>query len=120
ERGDESFSDHCKRDAEESLFLCIGFNFSLDAALRIQEQRNDAFFGLQILDVICENRVQVAYAVLPGERKIRPVVLIEQGDRLARKTILSLPVAKNRRQSTAEPFANVCTRGAMHLEQWRL
>ena len=111
---DQPLANHRVRNAEEPVHERIRLDLRENVALRIQQQRNGAAACGQVLDVVRQNRVQVAHPVGPSEGEMRAVVLVDQRHRLPRIVKLGGRVAKVIRQGAAEPNAHLRARGKVH------
>src|SRR6266446_4734755 len=115
---DQPLANHGVRHAKEFVRKGVRFDFRKNVPLRIQQQRNVALSRGKILDVVRQNRVQVAHSVGPGESEIGAVVLVDQRDALARMAILSRRVTKIIGQGASEPHAHPGARTQVRRGQW--
>src|SRR5215472_15961136 len=91
---DELLANHGVRDAKVLVCKRVGFQFGEDVTLRIEEQGNGPLSWGEILDVVRQNRIEVAHAVRPSEGKVRTVVFVEKRDALIREPVFGCRIAK--------------------------
>ena len=107
ENFDEALANHGIGDTQEPVGKRVRLDLRENVALRIQEQGNDAMAGLEVLDVVGQDGVQVTHAVGSGEGEIGAVILVNQRHGVSRGAILGSRIAKVIRQGAAEPNAHL-------------
>lgn len=115
----EFFADHRVRDDEELVGEGLRLDFGEDAALGIEEERDVALTGLEILDVVGEDGVEVAGAVGAGEGEIGEIVSVDERDGFFGDGVFAEPVAEVVGECASEPYADVCAGGFVGRRQRR-
>src|SRR5260370_17807072 len=91
ERLDEGLADHRVRDAEQTVSQAIGFNFSQNVALRIQQKGYRPVRRRKIFYVVGENRIQIADALGTKEGEIAAAILVYPPPGPCLKPLFQLP-----------------------------
>src|SRR5215469_3441199 len=115
ERGNQPLANHGVRDAKQFLRAGVGFDFRLDMPLRVEKERDIGMIFGEVFDVVGQDRVQVAYAIGPGEPKISLVVLVDERYGFAERAVFRLPIHEAVGQVAAEPHAHLGAAGAVRF-----
>src|SRR5262249_1257810 len=85
QRLSKAFANHAERDAKPFVLLRVRFNFREDMTLGIQQEGYDAVSRSQILDVVRENRVEIAHAIRTRKAEIGAIAFVDKRDTVLRK-----------------------------------